>query len=114
MADETKRAHPRATADISATIRLPDGRTHSTGHIRNISLGGVFIEMDNPLGFGAELDLEFKLPAGTQAIRCRGLVMWNTKTQEGYPRPGMGVRLMQIGVHEMRLLADYIDTLLKR
>jgi Tfp pilus assembly protein PilZ len=87
---------------------MPDGRMHASGHILNISLGGVFIEMENPPGFGNELDLEFTLPDTT--MKCRGLVVWSTKTspERAGGRSGIGVRLMKIGVAEMRILDQYI------
>ena len=103
-----RRAHPRVQTRIEAKLKLPDGRTQVTGQILNISLGGVFIEMADPAGFGTELDLEFSLPDAV--MRCKGLVVWSTKTspQRAGGRPGVGVRLMKIGVADMRKLEAYI------
>ena len=80
-----------------------------TGKILNISLGGLFIEMDDPVGFGTEFDLEFTLPNAT-TIRCRGLVVWSTKNtpERGGGRSGVGVRLMKIEVSEMCELEAYV------
>ncbi len=105
---QPKRAHPRVQTRIEARVHLPDGRTHVTGRISNLSLGGVFIEMEDPLGFGNEFDLEFNVPDGM--VRCRGLVVWSTKTEPARAggQHGMGVRLMQIGVGEMRQLEAFI------
>lgn len=109
MEKSVKRAHPRVQARIEAKLKMPGGRTIVTGQILNISLGGLFIEMEEPLGFGKEFDLEFKLPDST--LHCRGLVVWSTRTQpqmaEG--RSGIGVRLMKIDVSEMRQLESYIS-----
>ncbi len=106
--ENQKRAHPRVQTHIEAKYKLPDGRTQPAAQIMNLSLGGVFIETPDPLGFGTEIDLEFSLPHGV--IRCRGLVVWSTKTapQRAGGRTGMGVRLMKIGVSEMRELETYI------
>lgn len=107
------RNHPRVNTEINVSIKMPDGRIHSAGQIRNISLGGVFIEIKDPPSFGSEFDLEFRLPQAAETFRCRGLVVWNTKSNpENSEIPGMGVRLMQIGVQDMRRLAEYIDSLL--
>lgn len=113
MESKIKRAHPRVATRIEARVKLPDGRTLVTGHILNLSLGGVFIEMENPVGFGHEFELEFALPDAT--IRCRGLVVWSTKTapQRAVGHSGVGVRLMKIGVGEMRQLETYISTRLE-
>jgi len=108
--ENQKRAHPRVQTRIEARLKLPDGRTQIAAQIMNLSLGGVFIETADPLRFGAELDLEFALP--NTVIRCRGLVVWSTKTspERAAGRSGMGVRLMKIGVGEMRTLESYIAT----
>jgi Tfp pilus assembly protein PilZ len=105
---DQKRAHPRVPTHIAAKLRLPDGSTQPAGEILNISLGGVFIETAEPLGFGTEIDIEFTVPDAT--IRCKGLIVWSTKSapQRAGGRTGMGVRLMKIGVSEMRKLEAYI------
>jgi uncharacterized protein (TIGR02266 family) len=108
--EDQKRAHPRVQTRIEAKLKLPDGRIQTAAQIMNLSLGGLFIETAEPLGFGAEIDLEFSLP--DTVIRCRGLVVWSTKTapQKAIGRTGIGVRLMKIGVSEMRKLESYITT----
>jgi Tfp pilus assembly protein PilZ len=110
MASE-RRSNSRVTVDLDLKIRLPDGRILSSNPIRNISLGGVFIDMPEPLAFGAELALEFTLPVAPRLIRCKGFVVWSSKTHpERCPgRSGVGVRLMDIGIGEMRILHEFID-----
>jgi len=112
MANNPSRSHPRVTTEISAKVRLPGGRSIIAGHIRNISLGGVFIALKEPPAFGADLDLEFSVPAGGQVIRCKGFVVWSTKSnpEKAPGLQGIGVRLTDIGVQEMRLLSDFIKT----
>jgi hypothetical protein len=106
--DNQKRAHPRVQTRIEVRLRLPDGRTQSVAQILNVSLGGIFLEMDEPLGFGAEVDLDFSVPGSN--IRCKGLVVWNTRTapDRASGRSGMGLRLMHIGVADMRKLEGFI------
>jgi uncharacterized protein (TIGR02266 family) len=109
-----RRAHPRVPASVSATIRLPEGGTHTASRLTNISLGGVFIDMEDPLAFGTEVSLEFTLPSAARTIQCRGLVVWTSKhgpSSEG--KRGIGVRLMEIGIADMRVLADFIERSLR-
>ncbi len=111
--ENQKRAHPRVQTRIEVRIRLPDGRTQSVAQILNLSLGGVFLEMDEPLGFGSEVDLDFSVPGSN--IRCKGLVVWNTRTapDRATGRSGMGIRLMNIGVADMRKLEGFISARLE-
>jgi len=105
------RAHPRVSANIKVRVRTAHGHELQTGQIRNISLGGVFVETIDPQPFGSDLDLEFSLPgAERRTIHCKGFVVWSTKSSpEKCPEmQGMGVRLTDIGVQEMRALAEFI------
>lgn len=112
---KAKREHKRVNATIDVKVCTPDGSRSSTDRIRNISLGGVFIEMNEPLPFGTDVELEFELPINPRVISCKGFVVWSTKDspERGGGTPGIGVRLMDIGVREMRQLNDFIEAQLK-
>jgi hypothetical protein len=108
--DNERRSNSRVPVDLTVTVGLPNG-TSSTSHtLGNVSLGGVFIEMPVPPPFGAELELEFTLPVAPRVIRCRGFVVWSSRTHpERCPgQSGIGVRLMEIGIPEMRILNEFI------
>jgi uncharacterized protein (TIGR02266 family) len=111
----SRREHNRVSTSISVKVRSPDGRRATTEQIRNISLGGVFIEMDSPLAFGTDIELEFVLPVEARSITCKGFVVWSTKTspERGGGLQGIGVRLMDIGVRDMRTLNEFIEEKLK-
>ena len=111
MNPSSRREHKRVSAIIGVKGRSPDGRRSSAEQIRNVSLGGVFIEMKDPLPFGTDIDLEFSLPVDPRVIKCKGFVVWSTKDspERGQGKEGIGVRLMEIGVREMRLLNEFIE-----
>jgi uncharacterized protein (TIGR02266 family) len=115
VAKSSRREHKRVPATIRVKVRSPDGEWATTEEIRNISLGGVFIAMSAPLPFGADIELEFHLPTNPRVIRCKGFVVWSTTTspERGGGRDGIGVRLMDIGVREMRTLNQFIEEELK-
>jgi hypothetical protein len=48
-------------------------------------------------------------------IRCKGFVVWSTKDDPAKhsQKRGIGVRLTDIGVQEMRILAQFIDSQMK-
>lgn len=104
-----KRQHPRVKSDISVSIRLKSGGTVSAGRIRNISLGGVFIEME-PYKFGTELGLTFTLPTGSR-LQCAGYVVWSTKNEPDRAggMQGNGLRLTDISVADMRGLSEFVQ-----
>jgi uncharacterized protein (TIGR02266 family) len=109
MGVSERRSNSRVQVAISVKVRVADGPSVESRTIRNISLGGVFIQMDEPLPFGAEAALEFNLPGAPRVLRCRGFVVWSTKTNpERSAVPGVGVRLMDIGITDMRILNEFI------
>jgi uncharacterized protein (TIGR02266 family) len=99
------------SASIEVKLRSPDGTRVTSTRIQNISLGGVFIEMAEPLPFGADVELEFTLPVEPRVICCMGFVVWSTRDapERGRGSTGIGVRLIDIRVREMRLLNEFIE-----
>ena len=91
-------------------LRLPDGGRRSESSVWNTSLGGVFVEMKDPLPFGAEVDLEFVFPRDTDNVKCGGFVVWSShdSPEKSSGREGSAIRLMNIGIAEMRRLADIV------
>jgi hypothetical protein len=71
--------------------------------------------MEEPLAFGAEMQLEFSLPREPRTIRCEGFVVWSTKSSpDRLPgRTGMAVRLTSIGIAEMRHIAACVGRALQ-
>jgi len=116
MEEQSRRAHPRVEADISVSVKAVGKPAMVSGVIKNISLGGVFVQLDEPLSFGTDVDLEFSLSAAAKTIRCKGVVLWSTRqTPEKSPSglPGMGIRLRDISVRDMRELAEYVSVQLE-
>lgn len=109
--DHERRSNSRVDVELSVELRTPDGKTSTTDRITNVSLGGVFLEMPEPLAFGTEVDLRFTLPVAPRELRCKAFVVWNSKTHpERCPgQSGIGLRLMEIGLSEMRILNQFID-----
>lgn len=91
-------------------LRLPDGRRVSENNVWNTSLGGVFIGMKDPLAFGAEVGLEFELVKDANTVRCEGFVVWSTTSSpdKAPGKAGICVRLVNIGISEMRQLAEAV------
>jgi Tfp pilus assembly protein PilZ len=115
---EKERTHPRVTASIHVNVTVAAGAGHSVRaeKIANISLGGVFIEMPDPPGFGTEVALEFKLTQERSPIRCKGFVVWSTKgkAEVADGRKGVGIRLTGLSVADMKGLSDFIEERLRR
>jgi hypothetical protein len=102
----------RPVSEGKATVkaRLQSGQMPDIETLWNVSLGGVFLEMRDPLPFGAEVTLEFALDVDPRIVRCKGFVVWTTKTspEKAPGKTGVSLRLAEIRIAEMRALAQAI------
>ncbi len=78
-----------------------------SGHTRNISLGGVFIETEQTLPFGARLGLKFRVPTQSEVIEVEGQVRW-LEMEEGRLR-GIGVRFEGLRARDVWALNKFFE-----
>ena len=107
-----KRQHPRFPTSISVRVKHKSIDDFVTEEIRNISKGGIFVKTSNPLPFGSGVDLEFILPTDNKTIKAKGIVMWSYDKNPGgasSQENGMGLRLKDLSVQEINMIAEYID-----
>lgn len=58
----------------------------------NVSIGGMYIQTENPLAVGTRFRLQFVLPGFAAPLNCTAQVRWIVPSQDGSKRiPGMGV-----------------------
>ena len=96
---------PRRTLDRTEVV-LPvtlehDGRTLS-GTARNLSLGGLFVEIDAVLAFGATVVVRFTLPGQSQEIATSAQVRWTAGTC------GVGLQFQGLRAWQVWALQQFI------
>jgi uncharacterized protein (TIGR02266 family) len=91
--------------------RVPIDFSHEgssfSAHTRNISLGGVFIETDQTLPFGAKVALRFKVPTQSEMIEVEGQVRW-LEMDEGKLR-GLGIRFEGLRARDVWALNKFFE-----
>ena len=70
---------------------------------RDVSLGGMFINVKLPLPLNSELALTFRLSPAAPAIACRAKVMFS---QVGL---GMGIKFLDISQEAQQSLQKFVD-----
>jgi type IV pilus assembly protein PilZ len=78
---------------------------------RDLGTGGVFIETQQPLGAGAELDLTFTIPDSKETLRTKAKVVWSQSPIAGRNdiNPGMGVQFTQFNDAQRKKLDDFVS-----
>lgn len=108
---EMQRQDVRYPVDLRADYSTRDAFVSNS--VTNLSRGGLFIESDNPLPVGAEVDLTLTLPGVDRVMRMRGRVIWNYDMGKGscHLVRGMGIKLVDMGTRERRRLEEFLETL---
>jgi two-component system chemotaxis response regulator CheY len=106
----SKRKSPRIPAKLEVFYgenNMPSGYT--IGCTENLSVGGVFIETNNPLSLGVKLKLKLSLPDQECQMFCQGRVAWVSSpfpTDNIAHPPGMGVEFLDL--EDKHQLQDFL------
>ncbi len=73
--------------------------------IKNISLGGVFIESKNPYPLDTLVDLTFAIPGYADEVNAKGIVRW---AQGDGPMIGMGIEFIEVSVPSRQAIQGYV------
>lgn len=105
-----RRRHPRVKAKLHMVYE--DGRTSLKTRVVDISLGGVFLEMDRPPEAGTEIRLTPVLPdrtGGTPSVQIKGRVVrvveYDLENFRGSVG-GIGVEFSDVSETEQSLLSS--------
>ena len=83
-----------------------EGTVHAA-HTRNISLGGVFIDTDQTLPFGAKVQLKFRVPTQSEPVEVSGQVRW-LEMDEGR-LCGIGIRFEGLRARDVWALNKFFE-----
>jgi type IV pilus assembly protein PilZ len=103
-----KRKHHRKPVHIRIKYKILN--QFFEDYIKNISLGGIFVETPDPLPVRTRLKVEFSLPEMEPPIETEGIVV-HTIRQSGKPNApisGMGIKFSDLNEESRRRLEAYI------
>jgi uncharacterized protein (TIGR02266 family) len=99
------RGLPRVNVDTPVHLVSPD--TDSWGVARNVSRGGMFIELNADFDADKELRAEFELPEANEVFSRVVTVVWQQVAWQDQPA-GVGVRFVDLDAPDARRLDDYV------
>lgn len=73
---------------------MPVRLSGTTGITRNVSVGGMYFEVEDGMGLGSEISFEVEMatPNGRMVLKCTGLVV-RKDSRDG--RTGVGVKVVE-------------------
>ena len=109
-ANRERRRERRVPVQIQIQYNTVDGFFQD--YIRNLSLGGIFIETAKPLPMNTKLRVEFCLPEMVDPITADGIVV-HTLHVGRTKNPGvsgMGIRFSELEASSRQMLEAYLRT----
>jgi hypothetical protein len=98
---QEKRRHHRKETNEAVAFSL-DSDQRVAGICRDLSLGGMAIETEQPAAFGADVVVYIRLPGTSGESQLRGVVRWT--------KPGMmGVQFGLMGARETHALSIFLS-----
>jgi uncharacterized protein (TIGR02266 family) len=111
MAGDEKRKYKRIKADWITSIhqsRITDSTLERMKKIRNVSIGGVFIETSALYEQGTVVDFEFVVPGRSDVVHAQGVVRWVNKGGRQDQTEGIGVEFLKVATPHREALTQYI------
>jgi hypothetical protein len=94
------RRHQRAPVDVPVEFVAKGSTERTAGHLKDVSVGGMFIVTPTPLPFGADLVVHVTLPGQKSPFALPGVVRWSKNGE------GMGVQFGLIGARETHAITE--------
>lgn len=99
---ENRRKHPRISIQTELWIGQDGIFTRTSEHLRDLSVGGAFIQCEEVYPIGSVLSLRFKMPGAVNMISCSGIVR-NMRLGEGF-----GVQFLDLSRENARFIEERI------
>jgi len=94
---------------IRITVEYEDMEDFLTDYTANLSIGGMFIETEEPLAVGTHFRLRFTVPTRTSPIDTIAEVRWSQDRTAGSPMaPGMGVRFQELSPTDLDAVQEML------
>jgi Tfp pilus assembly protein PilZ len=94
-----QRRYTRAPINSPASFSLKGKPEKTPGLVKDISVGGMFIETTAPAAFGADVVVHVGLPGANDPLALPGVVRW---IRDG----GMGVQFGLLGAVETHIITE--------
>ncbi|MCJ7833144.1 MAG: PilZ domain-containing protein [Deltaproteobacteria bacterium] len=108
IAPREKRRHVRFPVHLAVQYGV-EAPVEYTSFILNMSMGGVFIQTDQPLSVGTKILIHIYIPPDVKLLgEFTGEVAW---VNDRNPRihKGMGVKFSDVGKESLRQLEAYLN-----
>ncbi len=111
MAGELKGYEKRVTKRLPIRVLVEYESTEDflIDYTANVSVGGMFIQTDDPLPLGSRFRLRFRVPPRSRVIETFGEVRWSMSAADAAPmQPGMGIQFDELKPKDLALVEEML------
>ena len=106
---EARRQHARHNVELEVTTESETN--FYMGLTENLSEGGLFIATHSLRPLGTQVEVSFKLPEMSEAIKVMGTVRWVREySDSSETSPGMGVRFEHLDTQQVEQIRGFLAT----
>jgi len=112
MGAALKSMEKRATKrlPIRVLVEYESAEDFLIDYTANMSVGGMFIQTDDPLPMGTRFRLRFRVPGHDKIIETFGEVRWCVPPAEAGPmHPGMGIQFDDLKASDLELVTGLLQ-----
>ena len=102
--------HAPCRYEVGSGKRISKLLESGTSFVKNISLGGLLIEMMKQIDIDSLIDLEVVIPTAKEPIRAQARVVWVNRVEENEDRYDVGMSFTSISLDDK----DKISSIKKR
>lgn len=99
---QEKRAHRRVSINIPVAVERKQGAALG-GVAKDVSIGGMFIEVEAALQYGEEITIVVDLPGTEEQSRLPAVVRWTRQ-------PGFGAQFGLLGARDTRAIVRLLES----
>jgi hypothetical protein len=94
------RHYKRAVVDLPVEFGERGALERHPGRAKDLSVGGMYVQTEAPLPFGAQLVVYAVLPGQKEPLALPAIVRWSR------PGDGMGLQFGLVGARETRAITE--------
>jgi uncharacterized protein (TIGR02266 family) len=108
VTEHFRRTDPRYERKLE--VEIVSGESRQTGHTKNISLGGLYLEAKEAAPLHSTIQVRFRVPTAPDPIEVAAEVRWVVPAPGPGQPAGMGVRFSGLRAREVWALNRYFQT----
>lgn len=95
--------------EIKMAITYQSGEEFKADYTRNLSEGGLYVQLSTPLPVGTNLQVDLAVPSLKEPIKIQGVVVWaQNPSRGGRGVPGMGIQFLAMEPGDRELIARLV------